>query len=966
MTMTDTREPALSARPQLQAERDAHELASTDLAVIAMTGRFPGAQSVDALWRMLKTGGSGIADVEETTHKQAEHSAFVGRSAMLEGSREFDADFFRLPAHEALLMDPQQRVFLEVCWQALAESGHAGETDRLRIGVFAATSLSSYLLGPLRRAGAWDDDVISHPVLIGNDKDFLCSRVSYLLGLRGPSVVVQSACSGSLTALHMARQSLLQGDCDLAIVGGVSITPTYDDGYLHQEGGILSPDGHCRVFDAEAGGTVKGSGAAVVVLRRLDAALAERDVVHAVVAGTAVNNDGSQRAGYAAPGVAGQTAVIRAAMRAARLSASQMGYVEAHGTGTRLGDPIELRALSAAYAADGNPPERCWLGSVKSALGHLDAAAGVTGLIKAALVLREATVPVQTSFTTPNPLLALDQGPFEVPRATFHDRTLMAAGVSSFGLGGANAHAVLVRGPEFRRSPVPHGPHTVLLSARDDEALRERAAVLAEWLDKQPSARVDDIALSAQTGQQFAVRQALEVCDIADLREQLAAVAEGREVSQPATAADWSRGSEPPAPEFLGDLRVARRVALPAHPLRQQTFWLDGAADPSPRHSAGADGSREREDTAAGKTREEAVLAIVRSELADVDAGPDDDLLQLGMDSMAAIGILSRVRDELGLDIPFDEVVRARTVRALLATSVSARNVPSGGGGNAPADAPDEDIADDGTLTTLRSSETSSDELFLVHPAGGTTIVYLDMTSALPDDVTVHALSYPSGAAGTRPSIRDLATQYVRQVRRVRPEGPYLLGGYSFGGNVAVEMALQLEAAGQRVERVLLLDSHTPEAYVGTSCEPDAYLTAFADLLRRLFPELADRPDPVATTPRGVLDAMVDGTGLAWGETMRAQLTAFFDVWVDNHVALKGWYPDRPVAAPLHMLEASEPEPPAVLKLLDIRLQPAATWERHTTGGLEIRPVPGDHYSLMRDPAYVPVLAAEVSRGLRG
>ena len=431
------------------------EYEATGIAIVGMAGRFPGAASVDELWQNLLDGVRGIRRLgpEElrasgVPEDLANHPSYVPTAADVDGVELFDAEFFGIPGHEARLVDPQHRLFLESCWQALEDAGHAPRRFDGRIGVFGSTSISTYLAHVLANGEDLPADGISYPLLLGNDKDFLCTRVAHRLGLTGPAVTVQTACSSSLVAVHLAVQSLLTGECDIALAGGVSVAVPQRTGHLYREGGILSPDGHCRVFDAEANGTVRGSGCGVVVLRRLDDALLDRDRVTAVIRGTAVNNDGANKVGFTAPSVAGQVEVIREALAVSGLPAAEIGYVEAHGTGTSLGDPIELRALAAALSADGEPPLACHIGSVKANLGHLDAAAGVTGLIKAALILREQRIPGQVDYTAPNPRIVEHLDRFRIPDAPVaRDGALRAAAVSSFGLGGTNAHAVLAAPP---------------------------------------------------------------------------------------------------------------------------------------------------------------------------------------------------------------------------------------------------------------------------------------------------------------------------------------------------------------------------------------------------------------------------------------------------------------------------------------------------------------------------------------
>ncbi|MFW6012444.1 MAG: beta-ketoacyl synthase N-terminal-like domain-containing protein, partial [bacterium] len=367
----------------------------TAIAIVGMAGRFPLAQDLEELWENLLQGHECVrffrpdelraAGVSEETLSD---ERYVPARSVLEGSDLFDAEFFGFSPREAEVTDPQHRLFLESAWHALESGGVDPSRFPGRIGVFASASLNTYLFDGQAQAQAMRS-VGRYRALLGNDKDYLPTWVSYKLGLSGPSVAVQSACSSSLVAVHLACQSLLTGECDLALAGAASVQRDQLSGYRYEEGGILSPDGYCRAFDADAAGTVGGNGVGVVLLRRLSDALTGRDPIRAVIRGSAVNNDGSAKVGYTAPSVEGQARAIAEALAVAELSPEQIGYVEAHGTGTRLGDPVEVAALSEVFRAEGVDvqPGACLLGSIKTNMGHLDTAAGVAGLIKAVLAL---------------------------------------------------------------------------------------------------------------------------------------------------------------------------------------------------------------------------------------------------------------------------------------------------------------------------------------------------------------------------------------------------------------------------------------------------------------------------------------------------------------------------------------------------------------------------------------------------
>jgi amino acid adenylation domain-containing protein len=492
------------------------------VAIIGMAGRFPGSRNIEELWSNLKAGKESV-----TFFSDAELAAagvppdrladprYVKASAVLDDVESFDAAFFGFNPREAEVMDPQHRLFLECAWEALEDAGYDAETYPGAIGVYAGMLMNSYLITNLLPSEGAIVGVGELQARISNDKDFLTTRVSYKLNLRGPSIAVQTACSSSLVALHLAWQSLLAYQADMALAGGVSIRLPHRVGHLYQEGGIFSPDGHCRPFDAAAQGTVSGSGAGIVVLKRLEEALHDGDRIYAVIKGSALNNDGSLKAGFTAPSVTAQAEVVATALGVAGFAPHTIGLVEAHGTGTPLGDPIEVAALSRAFGA---PARRgsCALGSIKSNFGHLDAAAGVAGLIKAALAVRDGVLPPSLHFATPNPEVDFVASPFRVQTELAEwpaEQRPRRAGVSSFGVGGTNAHAVLEEPPAAGPSGVSRRHQPILLSARTAAALDAATANLVRHLRQSPDIPLADVAYTLAVGRKaFEHRRAVVVC----------------------------------------------------------------------------------------------------------------------------------------------------------------------------------------------------------------------------------------------------------------------------------------------------------------------------------------------------------------------------------------------------------------------------------------------------------------------
>lgn len=507
------------------------EIRSSDIAVIGMNCRVPGARNPEEFWENLKAGKESVVFFDDQELRAAGVSQetlddphYVKARATLDNIDLFDAAFFGFSPREAESLDPQHRLFLECAWELLERAGHGAPGTEELVGVYAGIGTNNYVAGVLSHDGL-AESLGRFSISMANDKDFLATNVSYKLNLRGPSVTVQTACSTSLVAVHAACQSIFSGECDMALAGGVSLDVPQKSGYPHKEGDILSPDGHCRAFDARAQGTVPGSGVGVVLLKRLEDAVADGDYVHAVIRGSAINNDGSAKVGYTAPSIEGQARVIRAAQALAEVEAESISYVEAHGTGTSIGDPIEIAALTEAFRSSTEKKRFCAIGSAKTNLGHLNTAAGVVGLIKTILSLEHRQIPPSLHFDAPNPKIDFDDSPVYVNRK-LQDWTgplPLRAGVSSFGMGGTNAHVVLEEAPE-RSLSSKSGPSLLVLSAKTAGALKKAGMNLAGHLKKHEDACLADVAYTLQTGRKsFAHRQTIVCAD----REQAIRALEG-------------------------------------------------------------------------------------------------------------------------------------------------------------------------------------------------------------------------------------------------------------------------------------------------------------------------------------------------------------------------------------------------------------------------------------------------------
>ena len=497
---------------------------SCAIAIIGMDGRFPGARNVREFWQNLRSGAESIsffADQEleqPVTPELLRNPNFVKAKGILEDIELFDASFFNISPREAQWMDPQQRLFLECAWSALEDAGYNVTTYQGPIAVYGGANTNSYFLSRLSELFG-DPAADSFQIHLANEKDHLATRVSYKLNLRGESITIQTSCSTSLVAVHLACQSLLTGQCDMALAGGVSIRVPQKTGYMYAPGMISSPDGHCRAFDHKAQGTLPGNGVGVVVLKRLSDALADGDNIYAAIKGSAINNDGHLKMGYTAPSIEGQADVIAKALAMAAIDPESLSFVEGHGTGTPIGDPIEVEALTRVFRKYTSRKSFCALGSVKTNIGHLDTAAGVAGLIKTVLAIKHREIPPTLHFDKPNPALDLDNSPFYVNNtlsSCADGPTPLRAAVSSFGLGGTNAHIVL---EEVQQSPTGKSLRPLQLvtySARTPAALKATASVMADFIQNTADFDLADFAFTRNVGRQALIHRRFTVAAEAD------------------------------------------------------------------------------------------------------------------------------------------------------------------------------------------------------------------------------------------------------------------------------------------------------------------------------------------------------------------------------------------------------------------------------------------------------------------
>jgi phthiocerol/phenolphthiocerol synthesis type-I polyketide synthase E len=554
----------------------------SEIAIVGISCRFPGSSNPGQFWENLRDGVESITflnpeELEPSCIDQANPNDpnYVSAASILCDIELFDAAFFGYLPREAEVMDPQHRLFLECAWEALEDSGTDPKSYGGPIGVFAGARTNTYLFNLFsnrEKVGSLG----SFEIGLGNDLAFLPARVSYKLDLTGPSYAIHTACSTSLVAVHLACQSLLIAECDMALAGGVAINIPHRTGYLYQPGGIVSADGHCRVFDVDAQGTIFGSGIGVVALKRLADALAERDNIYAIIKGSATNNDGASKASFTAPSVHHQTEVILEALANAGVGPETISYIEAHGTGTALGDPIEIHALTRAFRSSTSDSQFCAVGSVKSNVGHLDAAAGMAGLIKTVLALKHKQLPPSLHFRQPNPQIDFANSPFYVNsqlREWRANGSQLRAGVSSFGVGGTNAHVVLEEAPEIEPDDASREYQLIVVSARSESALEMASRNLARHLEEHAEEKLADVAYTLAVGRRRMDHRRMVVCRNVSEAVRLL------ESNEPRQTFSANRECLPPRLVFMFPgqgsqyLNMGRRLYEGEEEFRNQVIW---------------------------------------------------------------------------------------------------------------------------------------------------------------------------------------------------------------------------------------------------------------------------------------------------------------------------------------------------------------------------------------------------------
>jgi len=900
------------------------EMLEHAVAVIGMSGRFPDANNIEDFWKH-------ILESKESTHlfsdkelidagisrERIHASHYVKRRGILDNIELFDADFFGIPSYEAELIDPQHRLFLECAFEALENANCRPDQYPGLIGVYGGTGRSLYFLHHLFPDPELMDKK-EYLIRIGNEPDFFTTKVSHKLNLKGPSLTIQTACSTSLVSICVACNHLLTYQCDVALAGGASIFIPQKSGYFHQEGMIFSPDGHCKPFDAGANGTVPSNGIGVVVLKRLEDALADRDYIYAIVRGYGLNNDGKEKMGYSAPSVMGQVKAIESAIAMAGVNPETISYAEAHGTATFLGDPIEMEALTQAFRQYTQKKGFCGIGSVKSNIGHSMEAAGVTGFIKAALSLHEKKIPPTINFEIPSPHLNLENSPFYINTA-LKDWTSNGSSrrscVSSFGIGGTNAHVILEEAPKSKVAIHSMRPQLLILSAKTEAALEAMAQNLGNHLKCHPEISLEDVAYSLQVGRmEFECRKAI-VCR--DREGAIAALLGNNQVNLQLESPyeenlamignSWNAGHAIDWSSFWSESKPSR-IPLPTYPFQKRRYWID----PPALNKLETPQLKEKKTST---SREEILLEIWKKNLRMDAIDVNNDFFALGGDSLLAIQVISEIEKELGISLKLQTLYQFPTL-AQLTAAISTQIV-------------------DGSCLVLLKEGDGHCPLFIIHGIDGNIFSYKALAKAMTFKGSIYGVQAHIGKTG---KIEELASIYVKEILKVQPKGPYLLCGHSFGGILAYEMARQLNQEERFAGFITMIDAINP------ACEFVPYHNEremLVFLMELLTGEKTSIDALQKFTPVDLEKKIIEGMGLDVLPAVQQQKTI---EQVRQHIKALELYRPEPYGGDIIFIQARE----RFSRMKNIPL--STTWSPLIKGKMTVIETAGTHLGMLLDP----------------
>lgn len=1004
------------------------------IAIIGLSGRYSMSSNTDELWENILRG-------KELNYKNESQEDYLNVYSKVDNVDMFDNELFGFTPYEAKIIDPQQRVLLECAFEALQNAGYADINKKTCTGVFTSSSISTYLINNILNNPDYFDGSVDYGIMIGNDKDFCSTRLAYKFNYDGPAYTIQCACSSSLVALHKACDSLLNYECDMAVVGGVSITIPQENGYAYKEGGILSADGVCRPFDNDASGTVKGNGCSVIVIKRLEEAQNDGDRILAIISGSAVNNDGTNKIGFTAPSIEGQAAVIKECIEYSELGENSIDYIEAHGTGTKLGDPIEIKALSTVFGDDCHDIA---IGSIKANIGHLDVASGLTSVVKSVYMLNNDIIPANINFNKLNKDISFREGLFYFPNENVK-RKLNNIGVSSFGIGGTNAHVILSKYTNNESEKKKYDNYLFPISVFRHTDKEELVNDLKSYLSTCDS--FEDFIFTYSSGTRKFDKRCYCICknnsDLINKLDELCFKSNNDSISLPEFSLkdykylidnfagymevyedickeNYSSDDEEYIyyhaaflaflTDIVNDIKVielssydnnlinslfdetldsdVKRISvelkntckehddclniflkfigeiwcktdidyrklykgnnwtitnIPLYPLNKKSFWID-------RKETKQRNTKEKSSDISF-TKENCLsytIDICKKVLEEDEIDPDSDFYDLGGDSLLLISFIEELNKIFDIKLKLNNFANFNSIREVADFIYESKK----------------EIGEDkfDFLMQIRKGSDKANSLFLIHPVGGTTFCFSMLNKYLSTDVdlNIYTIDLPENYLDY-PSIELLAEYYIKAVKSIQSKGKYRLGGYSFGGNVACEMAVQLEKNGEEVEDIIMFDSLPPVAYHINNDAPNEYSESDLIAVLACYFELEDK----------YLEYIINNPDLKLNDFMKMfkeikkqeiplnenEIMNFYNKWKFSHKLLRRHDIKTKINAKGIMYRGTSPISNKLVdkfRIADIKKE---EWNSHFKNNITIIDAPGNHHTMLSNADNIAKLA---------
>lgn len=887
----------------------------TDFAIIGISGRFQDTMNASDLFTKLLMGKkliNKLNTLEEKKSNISNDSEFVPVYSEIPDAEYLDNNLFKMSTKESKITDPQQRIFLKCCYEAIEDAGYSTNNYTGNIGVFGSTEFSTYLLNNVL-GSKYDTNDFNYLTFIGNEPDFLSTRVSYKLGLTGPSMSIQCGCSSSLASLSVACNYLELNKCDMALVGGVSLQYPQKQGYVYKKGSTFSKDGEVRPFDKNASGMVKGDGCGIILIKQLNKAIEDKDNIYCIIKGIGINNDGSRKVGYTAPSISGETEAIRYAIKDADIDVNP-NYIETHGTGTPLGDPIELVALNKAY----NFKDKQLVGSIKANIGHLDTAAGIVGVIKAALILKNKIIPKSINFERINSQAKNLPIKLETKNnIKLNDNKDHYVGVSSFGIGGTNVHLIL---KEYKKKiqedeNCTKDNYYIPISAETIYSLNGYEKKLERYL-KTTEESIKDIAYTFSIGRNsYKYRRIYKVNGINDFREKLKKQ-NYYKCEDDSKYYNWIIGKDTIFPITKKKFEDARRVSLP-------TYYFDES-----KYEIKKNTINNIDRVRSNKTRITLTeMCETWSEVLDEDVTPDMDFFdELDGDSLLAVDLISEIENKFDLVLKNDILNQCRTPRKMVEKIISINSFKVN------------------NIEMIKFDIENKYNLILIHPAGGTTYCFNKLSKYLKG-FNVYTVSLPLSQKNK--DIDSLASIYEEELKNKNLlDNSTILSGYSFGGNIAMKIAEQ----NANIKELWLIDTYLPEAYTTTELSNEEYSKIFPEIWLSMIGKLdsltSGLKQELCDKKIEEIVSILKRENLIDSSISQNKIIELFNIWCNHHRALGKQTIDT-INVNTVIFSAKNKMPQYMYKYAKMKEVPISLWKKYIKNTLKIIKIPGNHYSIM-------------------